>query len=167
MTISLVQRVLSELRIIEYIEDSHKTLDHYSAELKKKNMNWGKVFLPHDGNTKDYKTGKSALDIMKGFGWEVELVPNMSIEAGIKIARMAFGQMYFDKDKTGRLIECIKRYRRQQSASTGEFGQPLHDEYSHGADNLRYLSIAADRMTNSVRQNYSGGGGQESMAAFV
>ena len=167
MTISLVQRVRSELRIIEYIEDSHKTLDLYSAELKKKNLNWGKVFLPHDGNTKDYKTGKSAVDIMKNLGWEVELVDNMSIEAGIKLARMAFGQMYFDKEKTARLIECIKRYRRQQIVSTGEFGQPLHDEYSHGADNLRYIAVAAERMTNVVHRAYSSDNRQESMAAFV
>lgn len=165
MTISLVQRVRSEIRIIEYLEDSHKTLDYYSAELKKKNYNWGKVFLPHDGNTRDYKTGKSALDIMRGFGWDVDLVDNMSIEAGIKIVRMAFGQMFFDKDKTGRLIECVKRYRRVQSATTGEFGQPLHDEYSHGADNLRYIAIAAEKMTNVIRHNY--GESQGSIAAFV
>lgn len=166
MTISLVQKLRSEVRIIEYIEDSHKTLDHYSAELKKKNLNWGKVFLPHDGNHKDYKSGKSAVDIMQKLGWEVELVTNMSIEAGIKLVRMAFSQIFFDKDKTGRLIECIKRYRRVQSQSTGEFGQPLHDEYSHGVDNLRYIAIAADRMTNGVQRWQEKSAG-DSMAAFV
>ena len=35
MSISIVQRHISEIRIIKYIEESHKTLDWYSAELKK------------------------------------------------------------------------------------------------------------------------------------
>ena len=36
MAISLVQRSSSEIRVIEYIEDSHKPLDYYSSLLKNK-----------------------------------------------------------------------------------------------------------------------------------
>ena len=68
MAISLVQKHASEIRLIEYYEDSHKTLDYYSSWLKEKNMNWGKMYLPHDGRTKDYKTGKSTEEIMQAFG---------------------------------------------------------------------------------------------------
>jgi len=151
MGISLVQRHYSEIRIIEYIEDSHKTLDHYSAELKKKNLNWGKVWLPHDGYSGDYKTGKTTAQIMKKFGWRVpkkEEIVKVGVEEGIKITRMAFGRMVFDKVKAARLVECIKRYRRHINKQTGEPGAPVHDEFSHGADNLRYISVNADKMTN-------------------
>ena len=153
MTISLVQRIRSEIRIIDYIEDSHKTLDSYSAMLKEKRLNWGKVWLPHDGASKDYKSGKSAAQILSHLGWDVAFTPNFSIEAGIKIARMAFGQMFFDKIRAARLIECAKRYRRQVNKQTNESGAPLHDEYSHGADNLRYLAINAGNMTNEEWEN--------------
>ena len=34
----LVQRHLSTLRVIEYLEDSHKTLDWWSAELKRRKV---------------------------------------------------------------------------------------------------------------------------------
>lgn len=154
MAISLVQRHASELRVIEYIEDSHKTLDSYSAMLKDKRMNWGKCWLPHDGRHKDYKTGKSAEEIMKALGWSVAITPNMSIEDGIRLARMTFGRMYFDKNKTERLVQCAKRYRRSINQQTNEPGAPLHDEWSHGADNLRYLAINAERMTNDDWDDY-------------
>jgi phage terminase large subunit len=85
MSISLVQKQSSELRVIENIEDSHKTLDHYSALLKEKRyLNWGTLYLPHDGRHKDFKTGKSAEEIMQALGWTVKITPNMSIEDGIR-----------------------------------------------------------------------------------
>lgn len=150
MAISLVQKQSSELRIIEYIEDSHKTLDHYSAELRKKNLNWGKVYLPHDGRNKDFKTGKSAQEIMEALGWEVEITPNMPIEDGIRLVRMTFPRIYIDKDKCERLTQCAKRYRRSINQQTNEPGAPLHDEWSHGADNLRYICVNADSMSNET-----------------
>lgn len=148
MAISLVQKHTSELRIIEYIETSHKTLDYYSVMLKEKHLNWGTLYLPHDGRHKDYKTGKSAEEIMKALGWTVAITPNMSIEDGLRMTRMTFGRMYFDKSKTERLVQCAKRYRRSINQQTQEPGAPLHDEWSHGADNLRYISINSERMTN-------------------
>ena len=148
MSISLVQKHSSELRIIENIEDSHKTLDWYSAELRKKNYNWGTLFLPHDGEHKNIQTGKSAKEVMQALGWTVAITPGMSIEDGIRTARMAFARFYFDKTNAARLVQCAKRYRRAINKQTNEAGAPLHDEYSHGADNLRYIAINADAMSN-------------------
>lgn len=148
MSITLVQKLRSEIRIIDYIEDSHRTLDDYSAQLKDKRMNWGKVWLPHDGQHKDYKTGKSAFQILTALGWDCDLTENMSVEQGIQLTRMALGQMYFDRNKTVGLVQCIKRYRRMINQVTNEAGSPLHDANSHGADCLRYVSINADKMTN-------------------
>jgi phage terminase large subunit len=148
MSIILAQRHQSSLRVIEYIEDSRKTLDWYSAELKKKNLNWGRLWLPHDGAHGDFKTGKSAEQIMRDLGWDVGIVPIQPVEAGIKVARMAFGQVYIHKSACERLIQCLKRYRRGVPVSTGEPGSPVHDEWSHGADAFRYLANTAPKMLN-------------------
>jgi phage terminase large subunit len=148
MSIILCQRHLSTLRVIEYLEDTHKTLDWWSGELKKKNHNWGTLYLPHDGANGDFKTGKSAKQIMDEHGWETAIVPKQPIETGIRQARMAFPQTYFDRVKAKRLIECLKRYRRHVPTSTGEAAQPVHDEWSHGADAFRYMAAVADKMTN-------------------
>lgn len=148
MTIILVQRSASELRVIDYIEDSHQTLDWYVAKLKERQYNWGKDFIPHDGRHRDFKTGKSTEDILTALGRKVEITPGMSIEEGIKAARLIFGRTYFDETKAGRLVECLRRYRRAINERTQEPGAPVHDEFSHGADAYRYLGIVADTLTN-------------------
>lgn len=148
MSISLVQKSLSSVAVIENIEDSHKTLDYYSSMLRERRYNWGTMFLPHDGRHKNYQTGKSAEDVMKALNWQVAITPNMSIEDGIRLTRMNFGKFYFDKDKAARIVQCAKRYRRSINQQTNEPGSPLHDEWSHGADNLRYIAINAEKMTN-------------------
>lgn len=148
MAIILAQRVRSEVRVIDYIEDSHKTLDWYAAELNQRRLNWGFDWLPHDGEHKDFKTGKSAKEILRGFNRRVKIIPNIGVESGIKAGRMLFPQCYFEKTKAARLIECLKRYRRSINTQTNEPGTPVHDEYSHGADDYRYLAVVADQLTN-------------------
>lgn len=149
MAIVLVQRSASELRIVDYIEDSHRTLDDYVRQLKAMPLNWGTHYLPHDGFAKDFKTGKSAQEILEALGCSVEQTPNMPIEEGIRAARMVFGRVYFDKSKAARLLECLKRYRRHINRTTNEAGAPLHDAYSHGADAWRYTCVVADSLSNS------------------
>ena len=105
-------------------------------------------FLPHDGYHKDYKTGKSAEEILKRHGFRVRPVPNDSIENGIKAARQTLAQTVFDKDKAAPIVDALKRYRRAINSSTNEPGAPLHDDASHGADNYRYIALCAEQMTN-------------------
>ncbi len=147
MAIILCQRGVSDIRIIKYIEDNHRTLDSFSSEIRSLNYNWGTMFLPHDGKSRDYKSGLSAEDIMRKQGWTVRIVPVSSIESGIKIARMHFHKCYFDKS-TQRLLECLKNYKRSINSSTNEPGAPLHDEYSHGADAFRYMATSVEQMKN-------------------
>ena len=148
MSIIIAQRGVADIRVIDYIEDSHKTLDYYAATLNAMPYNWGFDFLPHDGRHKDFKTGKSTEDLLKGFGRKVKITPSVSVEEGIRTARMEFKRTYFDKSKAARLVECLKRYRRSVNSATNEPGSPVHDEYSHGADCFRYLSINAPSMIN-------------------
>lgn len=152
MTISMVQRLRSEIRIIDYIEESHKTLDWYIAELHKRPYNWGYDWLPHDAKHKDFKTGKSTVELLRAAGRKTKEVPQIGIEAGIKAARMLMRQTYFEKTKAARLIECLKRYRRSINQQTNEPGSPVHDEFSHGADNFRYLAVIADKLTNELER---------------
>lgn len=150
MSIALVQRLRSEIRIINYIEDDHRTLDSYSTQLKDLGYNWGKLYLPHDGKHKNIQSGKSAGEVMEKIGWQVEYTDNISIEDGIRLARLSFGQVFFDRSKCERLIQCLKRYRRQINQQTNEASTPLHDEWSHGADCFRYICINADKMKNET-----------------
>lgn len=147
MAIAMVQAGPQELRLIDYIEDSHRTLDWYVDKLEKRPYRWGIDYLPHDGATKNFQTGKSTEILLREMGRRrVKCLPALDVEEGIKSARMVFPRCYFDKSKTARLLECLKRYQRQINSKTNEPMGPLHDEYSHGADCFRCVAMAADDM---------------------
>ena len=159
MSIILAQRQASEVRVVRYIEDHHRTLADYSAELRELKANWGTVYLPHDGRAKDYRSGKSAQEIMASLGWTVEIVEDIGMEQGIQAARTIFPRCYFDSTNAGPLVNRLARYRRRTNAELGVTGSPVHDEHSHGADAFRYLAVVADQMTNTkvaIKDPYAG-----------
>lgn len=153
MVIIFVQRTASEIRIIDYLEDSHRTLDWYVSELGKRPYNYGTDWLPHDGTHKDFKTGKSAQDVLEAMGRRVEITPNVQVEDGIRTARMMFPRTYIDQETCSRLVQCLARYRRRPHQRTNEPMGPEHDEFSHGADAWRYVSLVVDRMSNAPTGN--------------
>ena len=156
MVIYMVQRGPQDVRIIDYIEDSHRTLDWYVAQLDKRPYRWGTDFLPHDGKTKNLQTGKSTEQLLRAMGRKSVRSQERAgdVEEGIKAARMVFPRCYFDQTKAARALECLKRYQRRIHSVTNEPMEPLHDEYSHGADGFRYLAGWIDAMRNDQDQEY-------------
>jgi phage terminase large subunit len=152
MAIGLVQRLASEIRIIDYIEDEQRVITDYVRELQAKPWNWGTDWLPHDGFAKRHQTGKSDADVLRAMQRSVEQVPSSEVEAGIRHARIVFPRIYFNSESAGvqRLVQHLKRYRRHINRTTAVAGAPMHDEHSHGADMLRYLAQVADSLTNDA-----------------
>lgn len=151
MTIGFFQRSGAEVRCIDYIEDSHRTLDWYVAQIDKRPWRWGTDFIPHDGRSRNFQTGKSTEEALQAMQRNVVVLPALDIEEGIKATRMMFPRVYFDTDKTKRLVECLKRYQRAINQTTREPMGPLHDEYSHGADMFRYAAMAVEQMGNAEK----------------
>jgi phage terminase large subunit len=154
-----VQRSAAEVRIIGYIEDSHRTLASYIADAERPALNnvwpgvvWGTDWIPHDGASRDIKTGKSSEEVLRALGRKVRVIPRGDVEEGIKAARMMFPRVYFDEEKATALVNRLKRYRRAIPTSTGEPGQPIHDENSHGADAFRGLAMIVDQITQRRRR---------------
>lgn len=152
MTIGFFQRAGSEVRCIDYIEDSHRTLDYYVGEIEKRPWRWGTDFIPHDGRARDFKTGKSTEEHLLTMGRKPFVLPIDSIEEGIKAARLMFPRVYIDETRCAPLLEHLKRYQRAINQSTNEPGAPLHDEHSHGADMFRYAAMAVEQMGNAAAQ---------------
>lgn len=157
MSIALVQRGPQDVRIIDYIEDSHRTLDWYVAQLEKRPYRWGTDYLPHDGKTRNYQTGKSTEQLLRELGRRnvVSQARAEDVEEGIKAVRMLFPRIYIDKTKAARLLECLKRYQRRIHAVTGEPMEPLHDGYSHGADCARYIASWVPHMISATATEYT------------
>lgn len=147
MSLLLVQKHSSEVRVIRYIEDRFRTLADYSQQLREMKYNWGTFYLPHDGRARDYKSGKSAEEILRALQWTTSIVENISIEDGIKAARLMFPSVVIDKTNAGELVNRLGRYRRRVN-SDGQGSTPMHDDASHGSDGFRYLGVVKDQLTN-------------------
>ena len=147
MAIIFCQVAASEIRIIKYIEDSHRTLESYVKEIDALDYNYGTDYLPHDASHRDFKHGRSTEEMMRSMGRDVFVLSRGDVEQGIIKARMVFPRTYFDKDEAKDLVHHLKRYKRTMNAA-GEPGAPLHDASSHAADAFRYLSGAVDLMSN-------------------
>lgn len=148
MSLILVQRLASEIRIIRYIEDRQRYIPSYHQELTDLKLNWGTLYLPHDGKAK-HVTGSSAQEQFEALGWKVEIVEDIGLEQGIRKTREVFPRFYIDKANASELLNRLGRYRRRVN-SEGQASTPMHDDESHGADGTRYLSIVADQLTNDA-----------------
>jgi phage terminase large subunit len=148
MSLVLVQRLASEIRVIRYIEDRMRYIPSYHQELSDLKLNYGKLYLPHDGRAK-HVTGSSAEEQFRALGWDVEIVPDIGLEQGIRKTREVFGRLHVDKTNASELFNRLGRYRRRVN-SEGQASTPVHDDESHGADGTRYLAIVADQMSNET-----------------
>jgi phage terminase large subunit len=162
MSLLLVQRLASEIRVIRYIEDRFRDIPSYSQELKSLNLNWGTVYLPHDGKAKTLASsnnphGATPQGQFENLGWRVEIVPNVDVEQGIRKVREVFPRVYIDKSSASEpskttgtdLVNRLGRYRRRVNAD-GQASTPVHDDESHGADGYRYLALVADQLSNDL-----------------
>lgn len=160
MVVVMAQKPIpTVVNIVNYYEDNFRTYAEVVGELERLGYRWGTDWLPHDGANKNPQTGKSAQQILRLLGRrDVRLIGRGNQEDGIRQTRMMLPRCYIDDSTrktlngTGylggqRLIECLRRYRRTIPRTTGEPATPLHDEYSHGADAVRGLSMIVDKLT--------------------
>ncbi len=102
------------------------------------------INLPHDAKAKTLAAkGKSVEEQFAAvFGWgSVQIVPNLSINDGIKATRKLLQRAYIDEDCDG--IEACRQYQREWDDEKKMFkDKPLHNWTSHYADGLRYLAVA-------------------------
>lgn len=139
------QKVGVEWRMLKFLEDSNRFLPYYVGELQKLGYVWGTDYLPHDGGSKHVQ-GDSAEQQLTKAGRVVEVLTNDAIDTGINAARAVFPFVYFDADGCADGIQCLRHYRWKKS-STGVVmvREPLHDEYSDGADAYRTFAMARNR----------------------
>lgn len=152
MALLFVQKVASEIRIIRYLEDRQRYIPSYSQEMKEFRYNYGTLFLPHDAKAK-HLTGSSAEEQFRALNWDVQIVPDIGVENGIRKTREVFHRLYIDQSNASELVNRLGRYRRRVNAE-GQASTPLHDDSSNGADGTRYLAIVADQLTNDSDEGW-------------
>jgi phage terminase large subunit len=138
-----LQFVGMETRLIRYHEDSQKTISHYLALMQTYGYMYDTLWLPHDAQNKTLASnGKSIEEIVRAAGHKTRIIERTPIADSINAARTIFRNCWFDRENCYDGLQCLRHYRYEVDPETGQFSRnPLHDQYSHGADAFRYIGL--------------------------
>lgn len=135
-----------EIHVIDYYACNMRTADHFAAVCLAKPYEYGIHWLPHDAVAKTFASnGRSSQELLAAhLGWEnIRIVPNLSIDDGIKATRKLLERCYFDRANCYEATELLRQYQREWDDKKKAFREhPRHDHTSHAADALRMLAIA-------------------------
>lgn len=135
------QRVSMEYRLVDYFEDSGEDITYYLRELQGRGYVYGTMWLPHDAKAKKLITKRSIEEIVRHAGYDVKIVPKLSVVDGINAARVVFPNCYFDEENCADGLTALRRYRYK--VTDGQLSNdPLHDAASDGADAFRYFALS-------------------------
>ena len=135
----------SEIRFIDYYEDTGEPITHYLSILQSKGYKHDTLYMPHDAFNVNMLAlkGKSIADFVSANQFRVEQAPKMSLNNGINSARLLLGKAYFDEEKCRPGLDALTNYRWDFNKRLDELKQtPLHDWASHGADAFRYAAVS-------------------------
>jgi len=134
-----IQRLQSQLRVIDYYENSGEGLDFYADVLDSKPYKYDRHIAPHDIKVRELGAyGKSRLESALELGISFDVAPKLSIEDGIEMVRKTLPQCYFDKNKTYQGTEALKAYQKKWDEKNQCFkNRPTHNFASHPSDAFR------------------------------
>ena len=142
VSIWFAQVVGFEYRVIDYIEDSHKAIDHFLSVIQSRGYTLGTFVLPWDGGIKSLQTGRSMREFIIAKGFKVRVLPQMRVADGINAVRTIFHQCFFDEGKCADGLSGLRRYQWGETPPNGvAHREPLHDAASHPADALRSMAM--------------------------
>ena len=147
-SIWVAETIGGEIRLMDYYEDSGKSLDDYIAWLNENGYRDYRHILPHDVMVRELQTGKSRYEFLSDAGLNIDIAPKQSVEDGIQAVRRILPNCWFNKKATRVGVECLRNYRRVFNEKLNVFQEkPLHDWSSHGSDAFRYLALGLDGVT--------------------
>lgn len=134
------QCVAMEYRVIDFFQDSGKSIHDYLKVLQAKDYVYGTDYLPHDARAKQLGSKRSIEEIMRVAGRRVSIVPRLSVADGISAGRMMWTNCYIDERKCAKLLDALREYRYDPNNPSRL--TPLHDEFSHAGDAWRYMGVS-------------------------
>lgn len=145
--LTIFQDYNDSTRIIDEIYDNGQDIVYYCDELKKKHYfsNIKHVILPHDAEVKELTSGKTRRQVFEEElpGVDITLLEKVSIQEGINAVRQMVKRLWIDP-KCKYLIKCLLNYSKEWDDKRSRWrNKPDHNEYSNGADSIRYATTGA------------------------
>lgn len=138
-----------DINIIDYFERANTPIDQLAAILKSKNYSYGIHIWPADANSRD-RAGITFVQQARKFNLSGVVIDQSNLLDGINLVRTTLSKCWFDQSKCQVGLNALSNYQKKWSSSIGGFtSEPLHNEYSHGADAFRYLCQGISRVQAS------------------
>lgn len=156
-SIWFAQIQMGEYRILRYYEKSGEHTPYFFKILDDSKYQLGTIWLPHDAE-QDRMTGSIANQFRAQYPGKVRVIPRMAKKVnGINAARTIFPNCYFDEESTKDGIKALSRFRWAIDPDTGHPSrdEPLHDEFSHGADAFAQLALSLQESKPTKRVDFS------------
>jgi phage terminase large subunit len=135
------------IKIIDYYEQSDRGFDHFARYLMDKPFTYGFHYPPHDVMARESARGLTKREMYKELGISFQEPVLIGIEDGIELVRRTLSKVWIDQTKCKQLIKCLENYREEFDIKRKVYkGRPLHDQFSHGADAMRYLCCALPKL---------------------
>lgn len=148
------------IRIIDCYEKSKEGLEHYVSVLHSKNFTYGKHFAPHDIRVRELGSGLTRWEKARQLGITFQTADKITIEDGIEAVRSTLSKCWIDEKACAPLIKALENYRQEYDAKKKVYKpRPLHNEFSHFADAMRYLCVSLPKTcdglsSNDIEKNY-------------
>ena len=143
-----VQAVDQQVRLIDYYEQSERSLIHNIKEILSKPYIYGDHFAPHDIAVEEMSNMVSRWDTAAEHGIEFVVVPKLPIADGIEAVRQVLPRCWFDQS-TDRGQKALKHYHKAYSDRSETFADgPAKSWANHGSDAFRYMSVMIDSIAD-------------------
>jgi hypothetical protein len=155
--IVFAQFIGRDMNIIDFYENNNEGAEHYVNVLKQKERDLGyryaQLYLPHDGATREWQSGKSRQETIAKYGFNVHILPAMRVADSLNACRVLWPRIRID-EKLGGFLDSLRNYKRGFNAMTmTSDNEPVHDWSSHAADAFRYMCQAYNlRMATSLKK---------------
>jgi hypothetical protein len=138
--VSWFQLFHDQIRIVAEYVNSGQGIEHYVNYINDKGWPIEDLILPHDAEVRELGTGTSRKDRFYELGCtRLTVLTKAKVNDGIEIVRKYMKYIYIDASCTY-LQDCFMNYSKEWDDKRETWkDEPLHDEYSHGADNIRYV----------------------------
>lgn len=130
-------------RIVEEYHNNGEGIAHYVEHMFNTGYNITNVYLPHDAEVRELTSGMSRRDRFIELGVRnVIVLDKLPITTGIELVRKLIPNLWID-EKCEYLHECMQNYSKEWDPKLEVWkDKPLHNEFSHGADMVRYLAMS-------------------------
>lgn len=142
-----------EVRVIREYKNHGEGLEHYISYIDRCRYQIEELVVPHDIRVRELGTGNTRLARLRelvGAGVSVRVLPRGSIEDGIEAVRRVLPGLWMDAG-CAYLRGCLMNYCKEWDDKLETWKpRPLHNDWSHGADALRYMAMSVRPYIKSV-----------------